>query len=383
MKDLTVVAIPFYFGSMGAEYLFLAGKKKDSENSLTATRPGRDISGGIYERPDTIASLTMGVGSLVIPLAMPRLMRPLTPGRGRYGKVLVLTALGSAALTTLADQLSKLDTTDETDQPLTTRQRVGRVASRVASIGGVTTIATGGVAFTTAWSDRTGLKRLWEKRLLPDLGSGPLATALAIAGWDFIYYWNHRLMHECRALWAIHVVHHSSERYNLSTALRQPVADALGAYVPYSLLALFGIRPSLINTARGLNLLYQFWIHTETVDSLGPAEEALNTPSHHRVHHGSNGKYLDRNHGSILIIWDRLFGTFEREDEQVRYGLTKNIGTFNPLRIATHEHREMLADVARSTNWRDRLSFVLRGPGWAGERKASALETPEKVEAMA
>lgn len=177
-------------------------------------------------------------------------------------------------------------------------------------------------------------------------------------------------MHECRALWAIHVVHHSSERYNLSTALRQPVADAFGAFVPYSLLALVGIRPELINTARGINLLYQYWIHTETIDRLGPAEEALNTPSHHRVHHGSNGKYLDRNHGSILIIWDRLFGTFEPESDPVRYGLTKNVNSFNPGRIATHEHVEMLRDVAKSTSWRDRLGFVLRGPVWAARRRA-------------
>ena len=398
MKDLTVVAIPVYFGSMGAEYVFL--RSKDAE--VLSQRAGRDISSGVYERQDTIASLTMGVGSLILPLAVPKLLRPLTPGRGKYGKALVLTAAAAAVLTTLADQLAKLDAgeldgdsdlfeegerDDERDGERTHRGRrrvtVGRLARRVSSIGGVTAIVAGGVAFTTAWADRTTLKRMWKRRILPDLGKGPLALAAAIAGWDFIYYWNHRFMHECRALWAIHVVHHSSERYNLSTALRQPVADAFGAFVPYSLLALFGIRPDLINTARGVNLLYQFWIHTETVDSLGPAENALNTPSHHRVHHGSNGPYLDRNHGSILIVWDRLFGTFEREDEQVRYGLTKNIDTFNPVTIATHEHVEMLKDVARSTNWTDRLSFVLRGPGWAGERKAKLMEDPATVEAMA
>ncbi len=125
-------------------------------------------------------------------------------------------------------------------------------------------------------------------------------------------------------------MHHSSEHYNLSTALRQPVADAFGTFVPYGILAWLGIRPSLIEQARGINLIYQFWIHTEVIQSLGPLESVLNTPSHHRVHHGANRQYLDRNHGSILIIWDRLFGTFEREDEPVRYGLTKNIDTFNP-----------------------------------------------------
>ena len=197
-----------------------------------------------------------------------------------------------------------------------------------------------------------------------------MPAVLAIVGWDFIYYWNHRFMHEVRALWAHHVVHHSSERYNLSTALRQPVADVLGVYLPYGLMARVGIRPALIEQARGVNLLYQYWIHTDAIRSLGAGEEVLNTPSHHRVHHGSNGQYLDRNHGSILIVWDRLFGTFQREDEAVVYGLTKNIDTYNPVRIASHEFADIVRDVAHSTTWRDRLSFVLRGPGWAYRRHA-------------
>jgi sterol desaturase/sphingolipid hydroxylase (fatty acid hydroxylase superfamily) len=191
-----------------------------------------------------------------------------------------------------------------------------------------------------------------------------MAVALAVIGWDFIYYWNHRFMHESRHLWAIHVVHHSSERYNLSTALRQPAADTLGTSVPYGLLCLAGISPELVATARGVNLLYQFWIHTETIGRLGPPEVVLNSPSHHRVHHGSNSQYLDRNHGSILIVWDRLFGTFEREEQPVVYGLTKDIKTFNPGTIATHEFAAMLRDVAHSTGWVERISHVVRGPGW-------------------
>jgi sterol desaturase/sphingolipid hydroxylase (fatty acid hydroxylase superfamily) len=198
-----------------------------------------------------------------------------------------------------------------------------------------------------------------------------------VLGWDFIYYWNHRFMHESRYMWAIHVVHHSSERYNLSTALRQPVADALGTFAPYGILALLGVRPELIARARGINLLYQYWIHTDTIRALGPLEETFNTPSHHRVHHGSNRQYLDRNHGSILIAWDRLFGTFEREQEPVVYGLTKNIESFDPIRVASHEHVDMLRDVGRSTSWPERLSFVLRGPGWAYGRHAElAAATP-------
>ena len=123
--------------------------------------------------------------------------------------------------------------------------------------------------------------------------------------------------------------------------------------------------PRSIGSARSINLLYQYWIHTDAINRLGPVEGVLNTPSAHRVHHGSNGRYLDRNHGSILIVWDRLFGTFEEEDEPVVYGLTRNINTFRPSRIASHEHLEMSADVARARTWRDRISYVVRGPGWS------------------
>ncbi len=192
-------------------------------------------------------------------------------------------------------------------------------------------------------------------------------------GWDAIYYWNHRLNHESRWLWAMHVVHHSSERYNLSTALRQPVAEGLTMSVPYGLLALLGVRPAVIENARALNLIYQFWIHTEVVQSIGWLENVLNTPSHHRVHHGSNSRYLDRNHGSILIVWDRVFGTFEPEAEPVTYGLTTNIGSFNPVTIATHEWRDIARDVAGAPTWAERWASLLRGPGWAYARRRELL----------
>ncbi len=376
MVDLTVAAIPFYFGSMGAEHLWL---------KRTAAQ-GRPRSAGDYERKDTLASLSMGVGSLVVPLALQKVLGPLTPGKGRWGKVLVGTAVGAAAVTTLADVIARREeleagvvpAADEAPSPARDkRRRIARLARKVSSSAAVTTVAAGVTAGATTWAARTGVEAMWRRTgHKRDLGTGVLASALAIAGWDFIYYWNHRLMHESRFLWAIHVVHHSSERYNLSTALRQPVADQFGIFVPMGILSALGIRPALIEMARGVNLIYQFWIHTETIPKLGPLEEVFNTASHHRVHHGSNKKYLDQNHGSILIVWDRLFGTFEREDddEPVVYGLTKNIDTFDPVRIATHEHADILRDVARSETWADRLGFVFRGPGWAYERhRARAL----------
>ncbi len=358
--DLTVVAVPVYFGGMAVEYLRLRRR--------AATR-GR--TAGDYERRDTVASLAMGVGSLVAPLVVPRLLAPVTPGRGRLAKALVASAAAAAAATTLADAVARR--ADAVGRRGDGEDQVGRsVARRVASVGGVTAVIAGGVAVTTAWAEVTSPERLWRRRVLRPRSTGPVALALAVAGWDFIYYWNHRLMHESRYMWALHVVHHSSEHYNLSTALRQPVADALGTTLPYGVLCLLGISPQLVGTARGVNLLYQFWIHTETIGRLGPPEAVLNTPSHHRVHHGSNRRYLDRNHGSILIVWDRLFGTFEPEGEPVVYGLTKNIDTFNAGRIISHEYADMLRDVAGSTSWGERLSYVLRGPGWATSHRAGS-----------
>jgi sterol desaturase/sphingolipid hydroxylase (fatty acid hydroxylase superfamily) len=138
------------------------------------------------------------------------------------------------------------------------RRRVAAAARKVAGAAGVTAVVAGGVAITTAFAHRVEARRLWDRRLLPDLGSGPAAFAAAMVGWDLIYYWNHRFMHEARYMWAIHVVHHSSEHYNLSTALRQPVADAFGTFVPYSLLCLLGIRPELVPQARGPTCSYQY-----------------------------------------------------------------------------------------------------------------------------
>jgi sterol desaturase/sphingolipid hydroxylase (fatty acid hydroxylase superfamily) len=374
--DPTVVAIPFYFASMEVERRYL--KRRAALEGPSAAH---------YTRDDTQASLTMGVASLLVPLASHLVVQHVVPGKGRYARALVGSAIGAALATTVADVVAGPSPVEEDprDQVAATpadagRSRWRRRADRVRRVTGPVAIGAG-VVVAAAWvTDRTNAWRMWEKGRHRDLGGGPLAWAAAIAGWDAIYYWNHRMMHEVRLLWAHHVVHHSSERYNLSTALRQPVADVLGVYLPYGPLARLGIRPGLISQARGINLLYQYWIHTDVIRSLGRGEEVLNTPSHHRVHHGSNSTYLDRNHGSILIVWDRLFGTFQREEEPVVYGLTKNIGTYNPVRIAGHELAGIVRDVSRSTTWSDRLSFVLRGPGWAyrrhAERAAGGIADP-------
>ena len=348
--DPTVVATPFYFGSMELERRHLRRRA-----AVEGASPAE------YTPEDTTTSLTMGVASLALPIATAAFVRYVTPGRGKFGKMLVGTVVAAAAATTVADQVERRG-----------GPRARLRARQVAAVGGPVAVAGGLLAVGSALSERTAAKRMWREGERHDLGRGFLGWTVAIFGWDFIYYWNHRFMHEVRWLWAHHVVHHSSERYNLSTALRQPVAESFGVYLPYGWLSRIGVRPGLVFQARGVNLLYQYWIHTDAIRKIGPAEEVLNSPSHHRVHHGSNRKYLDRNHGSILIIWDRLFGTFQPEEEPVVYGLTKNIKTHNPAKVIGHEFADIVRDIAGCTNWRDRLSFALRGPGWSYARHAES-----------
>ena len=181
---------------------------------------------------------------------------------------------------------------------------------------------------------------------------------------DLAYYWYHRAHHEIRFLWASHVVHHSSQHYNFSTALRQTWTPFGG--VPFwAPLALLGVPPWAIFLQQSISLLYQFFLHTERVGKLWrPVELVMNTPSHHRVHHGMNTRYLDRNYGGILIIWDRLFRTFEPEGERVVYGLTKQLRSYNPLVVATHEYVSIWRDLRAAGSWRTRWSHLVRGPGW-------------------
>jgi sterol desaturase/sphingolipid hydroxylase (fatty acid hydroxylase superfamily) len=184
---------------------------------------------------------------------------------------------------------------------------------------------------------------------------------------DLAYYWFHRISHESRVFWASHVVHHSSEHYNLSTALRQTWVPM--TYLPFWLpLLLVGFPPWMVLLAQSWSLIYQFGLHTERIGRLPrPLEAVLNTPSHHRVHHGANEVYLDRNYGGILIVWDRLFGSFAPEGEPVRYGLTTNIGTFRPLTVAFGEYTALWRDLRRVRSWRARWGLLFRGPGWRPE----------------
>ena len=204
----------------------------------------------------------------------------------------------------------------------------------------------------------------YEHRVF-DLGMGAGAWLLLFFAEDLCYYGFHRIHHEVRFFWAAHVNHHSSRHYNLSTALRQSWTTPLTGPIFWVPLALIGFQPFMILTAQAVSLIYQFWIHTEFIGRLGPLEWVLNTPSHHRVHHGANVEYLDRNYGGILIVWDRLFGSFEPEQAAVDYGLTKNLRSFDPFRIAFHEWLAMLYDAWHARSWRNRIGYLLRPPGWS------------------
>jgi sterol desaturase/sphingolipid hydroxylase (fatty acid hydroxylase superfamily) len=198
---------------------------------------------------------------------------------------------------------------------------------------------------------------------------------LCFLGEDLAYYWFHRVAHERRWFWASHVVHHTSQHYNLTTALRQTwTGDVSLSFVFWLPLILVGFPVEMVILFSAISLVYQFWIHTETIGRLGLIEWVFNTPSHHRVHHGTEPYYLDRNYAGVLIIWDRLFGTFEEEDERPTYGVLSNLGTLNPFRIAFHEWVGIARDVAQARSLAEVWGYVMGPPGWRPDasRRTSA-----------
>jgi alkylglycerol monooxygenase len=205
---------------------------------------------------------------------------------------------------------------------------------------------------------------LYSVRLFDISPASPWAWALLLLGTDFCYYWFHRVSHRTHLGWAAHAPHHQSEDFNLSVALRQGPVQPFFSRAFYLPLALLGFPPAMFATAVALNTLYQFWVHTELIDRLGPLEWVFVTPSHHRVHHACNGRYLDKNHGAMLIVWDRLFGTFESEREPVVYGTVKPVNTFNPLRAAWMPFQAMVSLMRQTPRLWDKLRLGFMPPGW-------------------
>lgn len=227
----------------------------------------------------------------------------------------------------------------------------------------------------------------WQFRLF-DWGVSLPIIFLALIAQDFLYYWKHRAAHRIRWFWTAHVVHHSSEYYNLSTALRQPWNNHFTGFVLLSTpLVFLGVHPLLLGFVGAINLLYQYWIHTEAIETMPKWFEAVfNTPSHHRAHHGTNPQYLDSNYAGILIIWDKIFGTFVPEDKSQKptYGLVQNVGTFNPLKVAFVEMWAAIKDVCQpNISILDRLKYLFAPPGWShdGSRQSSESIKVEYVRA--
>ncbi|MEG3124519.1 sterol desaturase family protein [Sphingomonas sp. GB1N7] len=230
---------------------------------------------------------------------------------------------------------------------------------------------TAGVAFAMAmW--------VWQFRIF-EIGYAWYWFVLAFVIDDLAYYVFHRMAHRVRWFWASHVIHHSSQHYNLSTALRQTWTGFISLGFLFRLpLALIGFPPPMLVFVAGINLVYQFWIHTETIGKCPRWFEAvMNTPSHHRVHHATNARYLDTNYAGVFIVWDRMFGTFtpERADDVPRYGIVHNLGSFNLLWAAFHEWIGIAKDVWAAPDWRARLNYMIKPPGWShdGSRDTSEI----------
>jgi sterol desaturase/sphingolipid hydroxylase (fatty acid hydroxylase superfamily) len=218
---------------------------------------------------------------------------------------------------------------------------------------------------------------VFERQRIATIPSTSAVGWLAcFVGVDFFYYWFHRMSHEVNAIWATHVVHHQSEDFNLAVALRQGAFQGSMSWVFYLPLAFVGFPPAMFLTIVSINTLYQFWIHTQLIGRLGPIEWVFNTPSHHRVHHGRNPKYIDRNHGGTLIVWDRLFGTFQAEEETPVYGITKPLASWNPVWANLHYWVELSGMAARAPGVTDKLRVFLKPPGWRPESLGGFLEAP-------
>lgn len=205
------------------------------------------------------------------------------------------------------------------------------------------------------------------------------AWILLLFAEDFCYYWFHRIGHESRFFWASHVVHHSSESYNLSTAVRQTWTGTMINAVFWFPLLLIGFSPLMVITQQSISLIYQFFIHTEQVRKLGVLELIMNTPSHHRVHHGSDLKYLDKNYAGIFIIWDKMFGSFQPEEEVPNYGLVKNIHTYNPIKVAYIEWWNMFKQMFKVGSFVNAIKVMFMPPGWSPEGGTTTAELQKKA----
>ncbi|HOZ86467.1 MAG TPA: sterol desaturase family protein [Bacteroidia bacterium] len=215
----------------------------------------------------------------------------------------------------------------------------------------------------------------YEKRFASWEGSMVVYWAVLVIAEDFMYYWLHRVDHFCRFFWAVHVTHHSSEEFNFTVGFRSSVFQPLYRFIYFIPLALAGFKGIDIMFVYSATQIFGILAHTQTVGRLGLLEYIFITPSHHRVHHGSNVRYLDKNMGMLFVFWDKLFGTFQAEEDHdpVKYGLTENIKTYHPFKMVFHEWKNILADLKKPSSFGDKLRYVFGPPGWShdGSKKTS------------
>ena len=215
---------------------------------------------------------------------------------------------------------------------------------------------------------------VWLAQFIPWHIPVNIWTALACLIFiDFLYYWEHRLEHEIRILWGYHSIHHSSPIYNYTTALRVSFFDNFITWIFYLPAIAIGFHPIIVILSVALMLMYQFWLHTELIRKMGWFGKIFNTPSHHRVHHGSDEIYLDKNYGGIFIIWDKLFGTFQKEEQKPTYGLTTQIETVHPVKVHLFEFQNMVRDLKKAKGLKEATGYLLNKPGWAPEEKQQNL----------
>jgi alkylglycerol monooxygenase len=228
-------------------------------------------------------------------------------------------------------------------------------------------IGIGNQAFNLMWKAGMLGVYIWlfQNAAFLEQGKTWWSFALCLIAFDFLFYWAHRWGHEVNLFWGAHMVHHSSEEYNLSVALRQSWFHNLLAFFVFLPLPFLGFDPLIFAAAAGIDTVYQFWIHTKLIGKL-PAwiEYVFNTPSHHRVHHGRNPKYIDKNHGGMFIVWDRIFGTFQAEEEEPVYGITTPLKSWNPMWANVHYYVELIQLGGKFARWADRIKLLFARPGW-------------------
>ncbi|TVR82520.1 MAG: sterol desaturase family protein [Chitinophagaceae bacterium] len=213
-----------------------------------------------------------------------------------------------------------------------------------------------------------------------EINAGIMSFFLALLIFDFFFYWAHRWSHEVNFFWGAHAVHHQSEEYNLSVALRQSWFHNIISFIIFLPIPFLGINPLIFFAAAGFNTLYQFWIHTKAIKKMPDWFEFIfNTPSHHRVHHAINPKYIDKNHGGMFIFWDRIFGTFKEEEEEPVYGITEQLKSWNPAWANVHYYIEMIKIAFKTPKWKDKLKLIFARPGWLPD-ELGGYQAPKEVD---